>query len=43
MGTEVRDNVLARIDEAKQQGWLGEVDGFTTSLAGAEHKTRTTR
>jgi hypothetical protein len=35
---EVRDNLLARIDEAKQQHWLGEVDGLTTSLAGAEHK-----
>ena len=36
--TEVRDNLLARIDEAHREGWLGEVDGLRISLAGAEHK-----
>ncbi|WP_213571113.1 hypothetical protein [Rhodococcus sp. USK13] len=36
--TEVRDHLLARIDEAHREGWLGEVDGLRISLAGAEHK-----
>jgi hypothetical protein len=35
---EVRDNLLARIAEARQHRWLGEVDGLTISLAGAEQK-----
>lgn len=35
---EIRDNLLARIDEAQQEGWLGEVEGLKISLAGAEHK-----
>lgn len=35
---EVRDNLLARIDEAHREGWVGEVDGLKVSLAGAEHK-----
>lgn len=36
--TEIRDNLLARIDEAHHEGWLGEVDGLKISLAGAEQK-----
>jgi integrase len=35
---EIRDNLLARIDEARTQGWLGEVDGLQVSLAGAREK-----
>ncbi|WP_239090095.1 site-specific integrase [Sphaerimonospora thailandensis] len=36
--TEIRDNLLARIDEARQQGWLGEVDGLKVSLSAANNK-----
>ncbi|MCI2421394.1 hypothetical protein MOQ72_28555 [Saccharopolyspora sp. K220] len=36
--TEVRENLLARIDEAHREGWLGEVEGLKTSLAGADQK-----
>lgn len=36
--TEIRDNLLARIDEAHHEGWLGEVDGLTISLTGANQK-----
>ncbi|MBF6439574.1 tyrosine-type recombinase/integrase [Nocardia cyriacigeorgica] len=35
---EIRDNLHARIIEAKQQGWLGEVEGLQVSLTGAEDK-----
>lgn len=35
---EIRDNLLARISEAKQEGWLGEVEGLEVSLAGAQDK-----
>lgn len=35
---EIRDNLLARIDEAQREGWLGEVEGLKVSLAGAEEK-----
>ncbi|MGW3660919.1 hypothetical protein ACWD6R_37100 [Streptomyces sp. NPDC005151] len=35
---EIRDNLIARIAEAEQEGWLGEVDGLHVSLAGAEDK-----
>jgi len=34
----VRDNLHDRVAEAKQQGWLGEIDGLTVSLADAEQK-----
>ena len=34
----MRDNLHDRVAEAKQHGWLGEVDGLTVSLAGAEQK-----
>jgi hypothetical protein len=33
-----RDNLLARIAEAEQENWLGEVEGLKVSLAGAEQK-----
>lgn len=35
---EIRDNLQARIIEAKREGWLGEVEGLQTSLAGADGK-----
>ena len=35
---EIRDNLLARIDEAEREGWLGEVEGLQVSLAGANDK-----
>ncbi|WP_254400917.1 integrase [Streptomyces sp. AC555_RSS877] len=35
---EIRDNLIARIAEAEREGWLGEVEGLSTSLAAAEEK-----
>lgn len=35
---EVRDNLQARISEAEREGWLGEVEGLSVSLAAAEEK-----
>ncbi|WP_241681628.1 site-specific integrase [Streptomyces sp. CB01881] len=35
---EIRDNLLARIDEARREGWLGEIEGLQVSLAGADDK-----
>ena len=35
---EIRDNLIARIAEARQHGWLGEVDGLQISLHGAREK-----
>ncbi len=35
---ELRDNFVARINEAEREGWLGEVEGLRVSLAGAEDK-----
>jgi hypothetical protein len=35
---EIRDNLIARITETRQQGWLGELDGLQISLNGARHK-----
>ncbi|WP_406012299.1 hypothetical protein OG520_04795 [Streptomyces sp. NBC_00984] len=37
---EIRDNLIARITEAEQQGWLGEIEGLQVSLTGAESKIR---
>ncbi|MCX5166284.1 site-specific integrase [Streptomyces sp. NBC_00264] len=37
---EIRDNLVSRIVEAENQGWLGEVEGLQVSLAGAENKIR---
>ncbi|MFG2438981.1 integrase [Streptomyces sp. NPDC048508] len=34
----IRDNVIARIAEAEREGWLGEVEGLQTTLAGANDK-----
>ena len=35
---EIRDNLTARIAEAEQKGWLGEVEGLQVSLTGAREK-----
>lgn len=35
---EICDNLVARIDEAEREGWLGEVEGPKVSLAGAAEK-----
>lgn len=35
---EICDNLTARIAEAEQKGWLGEVEGLQVSLAGAREK-----
>lgn len=35
---EIRDNLEARIIEAKREGWLGEVEGLQVSLTGAKDK-----
>ncbi len=35
---ETIDNLSARIDEARREGWLGEVDGLRVSLTGAKDK-----
>ncbi|MCQ4206431.1 tyrosine-type recombinase/integrase [Streptomyces longispororuber] len=35
---EIRDNLLARIDEAREHGWLGEVDDLNVSLSAANNK-----
>jgi len=36
--TEICDNLTARIAEAEQKGWLGEVEGLRVSLAAAREK-----
>ncbi|WP_086711330.1 hypothetical protein [Streptomyces antimycoticus] len=35
---EIRDNLLDRIAEAEQEGWLGEIEGLQVSLDGAQSK-----
>lgn len=35
---EIIANLKDRITEAKEQGWLGEVEGLQISLTGAQHK-----
>ncbi|MFE4592518.1 hypothetical protein [Streptomyces laurentii] len=35
---EIRDNLLDRIAEAEREGWLGEIEGLSVSLAGADSK-----
>jgi integrase len=35
---EIRANLIARIAEAEQKGWLGEAEGLQVSLAGATEK-----
>ena len=35
---EIQGNLRARIDEARRNGWVGEVEGLAVSLAGARQK-----
>ncbi|MDJ0347383.1 hypothetical protein QMK19_40155 [Streptomyces sp. H10-C2] len=35
---EIRDNLTDRIAEAQREGWLGEVEGLSVSLAATEEK-----
>jgi integrase len=35
---DIRDNLLARIDEAEREGWAGEAEGLRASLAAANNK-----
>jgi hypothetical protein len=35
---EIRDNLEARIIEAKREGWLGEVEGLHVSYSGVKDK-----
>ncbi|MFD5889701.1 hypothetical protein ACFWHQ_27490 [Streptomyces sp. NPDC060334] len=35
---EIRANLVDRLQEAKEQGWLGEVAAIEASLAAAEQK-----
>jgi hypothetical protein len=35
---DICDNLVARIEEAEREGWLGEVDGLKVSLAAARNK-----
>ncbi|MGA5361173.1 site-specific integrase [Streptomyces purpurascens] len=35
---EIRDNLADRIAEAQREGWLGEVEGLSVSLAAVEEK-----
>ena len=38
---EIRDNLQARITEARREGWLGETAGLEASLQAAEQKLQT--
>jgi hypothetical protein len=35
---EIGDNLRARIDEARHEGWLGEISGLEITLAAATRK-----
>lgn len=35
---EIRDNMVARIAEAEQRGWVGEIEGLQVNRAAAEAK-----
>ncbi|MEU2263909.1 hypothetical protein ABZ557_27375 [Streptomyces sp. NPDC019645] len=35
---EIRDNLADRIAEAEREGWLGEIEGLSTSLTAADEK-----
>jgi hypothetical protein len=39
---EIRTNLQARLAEAHDRGWAGEIDGLEVSLAGAEQKLEQT-
>ena len=36
--TEIRDNLEARIAEARREGWLGEIAGLEATLEAAKQK-----
>jgi len=36
--TDIRENLITRIEEAQREGWLGEAEGLKVSLAAAEQK-----
>ena len=38
--TEIRDNLQARIAEARREGWLGEIAGLEATLEAAKQKLR---
>ncbi|MFG3022018.1 hypothetical protein ACGFZQ_26290 [Streptomyces sp. NPDC048254] len=38
---EIRDNLRARIAEARHEGWLGEIAGLEATLDAAEQKLQT--
>ncbi|WP_329536822.1 site-specific integrase (plasmid) [Streptomyces sp. NBC_01450] len=38
---EIRDNLRARITEARREGWLGEIAGLEATLEAAEQKLQT--
>lgn len=40
---EIRDNLTARITEARREGWLGEIAGLEATLGAAEQKLQTMR
>jgi hypothetical protein len=35
---DIRNNLIERIDEAREHGWLGEVEGLQATLAAAHQK-----
>lgn len=35
---DIRDDLIARIIEAKREGWVGEIEGLQVSLAGTDDK-----
>ena len=35
---DIRDNLIARIDEAQRENWTGEAEGLRVSLAAATQK-----
>jgi hypothetical protein len=38
---EIRDNLQARITEARREGWPGEISGLEATLQAAEQKLQT--
>ena len=40
---EIRDNLQARITEARREGWLGEIAGLEATLEAAEQKLQAMR
>jgi hypothetical protein len=38
---DIRANLIERIEEAREHGWLGEVEGLQVTLAAAEQKLAT--